>query len=432
MAHIKYSFLFLFALLLVKCTVVHVDGLSVPGLPVGSLYPRGNWKAGDFKSSDYRDTALSSNTHTYMTASDGVSVEKQKLDDTNKPLSDAEHVIEPGAHVASTFNDAGIASNSPMAQEMKNVLNSQGNLAMLQKKPNIIKGVLAGGKNPSQSNADPASVAKDYMKQGDIQQKAQNTLTQLQNIAKNHGRSDVADEITKKVQTVFPNCKREFEEAWENGVLVRRAAAACAYTPPKKTGAAKTTKAPSASGKSKTQGGNAKSSSNSQAKHAASKGNTVKPASGHTKTTQGGNTKGASSSQAGQAATKGRAVTPAGGRTKMIGGGHAKSATNPQSKGRTSQSARSQAKTTPAQSHVNKVAAKGKSKTVAATGKGQPSKASSKASAKQPSSQGKPTQASQSNAAIPKNTKSTASRATQPNASRKTVANSGNAKKGKK
>ncbi|KIY48581.1 hypothetical protein FISHEDRAFT_43090 [Fistulina hepatica ATCC 64428] len=173
--------------------VVHADRLSVavPGLQVGSLYPRGNWKASDFKTSDYRDTALSSNTHTYMTASDGVSVEKQDLDDTNKPLSDAEHVIEPGAHIASVFNEAGIAPNDPMAGELSSVLNGGGNLAMLQKKPNIIKGVLAGGKNPSPSNADPASVAKDYMNQADIQQKAQNTLTQLQNVAKKHGRNDV-------------------------------------------------------------------------------------------------------------------------------------------------------------------------------------------------------------------------------------------------
>ncbi|KIY48577.1 hypothetical protein FISHEDRAFT_73546 [Fistulina hepatica ATCC 64428] len=236
MAHTKSSFLFLFVLLLVKCMVVQVDGLSIPGSQAGSLYPRGNWKAGDFKSSDYRETALSSNTHTYMTASDGKSVERHKLDSKNKPLSDAEHVIEPGAHIASAFNEHGIASNSPMAKEMKKVLNSKENLAMLQKKPNIMKGVLAGGKNPSPSNAGHASAANDYMEHADIQEKAQHTLKQLQDIANKHGEKGLADNITKKVQTVFPNCKRGFEEVWENGILVRRAAAACAYTPPKKTG----------------------------------------------------------------------------------------------------------------------------------------------------------------------------------------------------
>lgn len=128
----------------------------------------GSWTAKDLKTSAYRNEAKKYNKGSYLpTASNN------KVAWIKGANGDAEHIIEPGAHIKPVLNELGIKKDTPFHKELKQVLNHKDNLSMLHSGTNKAKAQIAA--DPKR-NPKLKATAKHYLQQPPIRQKASATM----------------------------------------------------------------------------------------------------------------------------------------------------------------------------------------------------------------------------------------------------------------
>lgn len=159
------------------------------------------WKAPDLKTSDYRKTALSHNNGAYVKTAGGSQVTWKK-----GAYGEAEHIIEPGAHVKEPLNKLRVPKNHPVVAALKAALNHKDNLSMLNSATNKAKAQLAA--NPSKQNVKSKAAAEHYMQQPDIQKKASVTMKRIDAATKKYGMKKLGIEIKANVQKNWGHIKR--------------------------------------------------------------------------------------------------------------------------------------------------------------------------------------------------------------------------------
>jgi hypothetical protein len=185
--------------------------------PTGALFERGvtkpnakkqaaakasqPWKASHLKTSDYRKTALNNNAGSYVQTAGGSQVKYQK-----GAKGDAEHVIEPGAHVKGPLNQLGVPKNHPVVADLKKALNHKDNLSMLNPASNKAKAQLTA--DPNRQPKHGAS-AQHYMQQPDIKQKASATMKRIEAAGKKHQMNQLSAAIKANVKKNWGHIKRD-------------------------------------------------------------------------------------------------------------------------------------------------------------------------------------------------------------------------------
>ncbi|KIJ95312.1 hypothetical protein K443DRAFT_330346 [Laccaria amethystina LaAM-08-1] len=158
------------------------------------------WSAKDLKNSAYRKEAKKYNNGAYLPNASNTKVVWKKGGN-----GDAEHIIEPGAHIKPVLIELGIQKNTDFHKEVKKVLNDKNNLSMLDPAANKAKAKLAA--NPK---GDPKrkAIAMHYLQQSSIKQKASKTMAELGRAAKKHKIKNFEAKVKDNVKGIFPHIKR--------------------------------------------------------------------------------------------------------------------------------------------------------------------------------------------------------------------------------